>query len=154
MVEDWASRAARRFADEQRAERLRQQRAQLRQKLVEKQGSKLWGELRGMLEEEIRNFNAEAGKNILVSAGNDDNKLIIFLRAVEQRELTATLNTRDYTIDYRAQDSSADQPDKSGKFTMGMTDDNSLVLLDLRGVKRSLQGAASQILNALMAWNR
>jgi hypothetical protein len=153
-MEDWASRAARRFADEQRAERLRHQRALMRQKLVEKQGSKLWAELRAMIEEEIQKFNTEAGKNILVSAGNDDNKLIIFLRAVEQRELTATLNTRDYTIDYRAQTSSEEAPDKSGKFTLGMTDDNMLVLLDLRGVKRSLQGAASQILNALMAWNR
>lgn len=153
-MEDWASRAARRFADEQRAERLRQQRAAMRQKLVEKQGSQLWAELRGLIDEEIQKFNDEAGKKVLVTAGTDPNKLTIFLRAAEQRELTAVLNTRDYTIDYHAQSSSAETSDKSGKFTIGMTDDHSLVLLDLRGVRRSLQGAASQILNALMAWNR
>src|ERR1700690_2981715 len=150
-MDDWASKAAKKFDEEEDAKRKAEELASEKLRIFGEQGVRVWSDVRRELQGRVQRFNQEEGREVLVAPEAKQDKLTIFAkRSSGQREMTPHFDKAFPEIEFYAKDSSRELPDVQGKFGLSVTANNGLILVDSGEAERSIQYAVDQMLDALL----
>lgn len=150
---DWANDASARFKKEVEAQDAYTKRLGQERDILVQQGPNLWARIRGLLQAEVTEFNANQPKEVLTAPLCNQNKLTIYAKLPGiQRELSVDFHDETHEIEWGAKDSLSELPDKMGRYGMKVSGNTLILVKPSDSQQPSASDAVKEMLNGLMGW--
>lgn len=154
MADEWAQQAAKQFKQGEDAFDSKTDRARQEREILVQQAPQLWQDLRQWIQWQIEPFNRAAGKEVLTAPLTQANKLQIFAKSDRgQREASVVFNEASHSVSCEVRQTNTAYQPINLPYKMRVTQQNSLVLVNVGGYEIPPQDAGKEILDRLLSWS-
>ncbi len=143
-MKDWFSGAAQKFKAQDAVEQRKVDRSTQEKQILDSQVPKLWADLCQYIRQQIKGFNEEVGREVLVAPVTSPQKLSVFAKtATGQHELELRFDQSDHTVSYAS-------PKSSGRLAMTVTTQNTVLFATSDSVNATADDTGAKLLDLLM----